>query len=293
MHVHCLHVPSATRGPFAVTNLDRSACNAGTASPTATTCPATFAMWSFTMRLRPAVSGLPVPSPTRLVLAIVVLAFVSCELARSTAHADAGARDDYEARRTDVDPSVRVVVRGPSIAAVLQAAYRAAGLDRDVSRGWIRRARLAGLIPSVTVRTGRDASWQSDDVAVDHDMAIDVRATWRLDRLAFDGRELQAASIEAARRRERRNLARRVIRVYFAWQRAARSTYRGAEVDGSADAPPDASTGLADTSTKSATQVSTRSRALEAAAELDALTDGWFSESLGGSRRTASGGRTR
>lgn len=253
-------------------------------------------MWSFTMRLRPTVSGLPVPSPSRLVLAIVVLAFVSCELARS-AHADrADAPDDYQARRTEVDPSVRVVVRGPSIAAVLQAAHRAAGLDRDVSRGWIRRARLAGLIPSVTVRSGRDASWQSDDVSVDHDMAIDVRATWRLDRLAFDGRELQVASIEATRRRERRDLARRVIRVYFVWQRAARSTYRGAEADGNtggADAPTDASSGLADPATGLATRANTRSRALEAAAELDALTDGWFSESLGGSRRTASGGRTR
>jgi hypothetical protein len=240
------------------------------------------------MRLRPSSPGLRVPSPSPLLLALVVLAFVSCELARSTAHADP--RDD-EASRAEVEPSVRVIVRGPSVAAVLAAAYRAAGLDRDVSRGWIRRARLAGLIPSVTVRTGRDASWQSDDASVDHDMAIDVRATWRLDRLAFDGRELQVASIEAARRRERRDLARRVIRVYFTWQRAARSsTYRGAAGAGDdlAPASPDASPGDG-----SGSRPSTRSRALEAAAELDALTDGWFSESLGGSRRTASGGRTR
>ena len=234
------------------------------------------------MRLRPAFSGLRVPSPSPFLLAVVVLAFVSCELARSVAHAD----PDYEAGRTEADASVRVVVRGPSIAAVLQAASRAAGLDRDVARGWIRRARLAGLIPSVTVRTGRDASWQSDDVSVDHDMAIDVRATWRLDRLAFDGRELQVASIEAARRRERRNLARRVIRVYFTWQRAARSTYRGVDAGSGADEPADARI-------EATTRASTRSRALEAAAELDALTDGWFSESLGGSRRTASGSRTR
>lgn len=240
------------------------------------------------MRLRPASPALRVPSPSPLLLAIVVLAFVSCELARSSAHAD---------DRVEIDPAARVVVvRGPAIASVLQAAYRAAGLDRDVSRSWVRRARLAGLIPSVTVRTGRDASWQSDDVSVDHDMALDVRATWRLDRLAFDGRELQVASIEAARRRERRALARRVIQVYFAWQRAARA-YRGAEAG---PATSDEGTSVTDeagsgdnTLSGAGNRPSTRSRALEAAAELDALTDGWFSESLGGSRRTASGRRTR
>lgn len=262
------------------------------------------------MRRDPCSSALPVPPPTPLLIALVAIAFVSCELARGTAAAapapspcevrarcdgapcgrpcgdraptpvaapvtdrvavpvspvgaevDDSTVDDGEVG--DVDPPARL--RGPAIAAVLKAAYRAAGLDRDPSRGWIRRARLAGLIPWLTVRTGRDASWQSDEVSVDHGMAVDIRATWRLDRLAFDGRELQVASIESARRRERRRLASRVIRTYFTWQRASA---RAGRVAG------------------------TRSRALEAAAELDALTDGWFSESLAGSRRTASGFRT-
>jgi hypothetical protein len=155
--------------------------------------------------------------------------------------------------------------RGPTIAAVLSAAYRAAGLDRNPAKGWIRRARWAGLIPWLTVRTGRDTSWQTDDTSIDHGMALDIRATWRLDRLVFDGRELQVASIEAARRRERRRLASRVIRTYFGWRRAAARAIQ---------------------------QPATRSRALEAAAELDALTDGWFSESLVGPRRGASGNRT-
>jgi hypothetical protein len=138
-------------------------------------------------------------------------------------------------------------LRGPAITEVLAAADRAAGLDRDPSRGWTRRARLGGLVPWVTVRTGRNTSWQDTDPEIDHGMAIEVRATWRLDRLVFDGRELQVASVAAARRRERRRLASRVIRTYFAWRRA-----------------PDPS------------------RQEEAAAELDALTDGWFSESFGG-----------
>ena len=250
------------------------------------------------MRLDPTSSSLPVPPASPLLLAVVAIAFASCELARGTARAapapspcgevraPCGGRAPVEARAPVDAPddapdattdgaddgelgddlgSPGATMRGPAIAAVLKAAYRAAGLDRDPSRGWIRRARLAGLIPWLTVRTGRDASWQSDEVSVDHGMALDIRATWRLDRLAFDGRELQVASIESARRRERRRLGSRVIRTYFTWQRASARVGR---------------------------MQGTRSRALEAAAELDALTDGWFSESLLGSRRSASETRT-
>lgn len=194
--------------------------------------------------------------PAALALLALVVALALVAVARS-AHAGPSRSDDARA--------------APSAAAVVAAAYRAAGLDRDLARSWSRRARLAGLIPWLTVRTGRDIRWQSDAVSVDHDMAIDVRATWRLDRLAFDGRELQAASIEAARRRERRRLATHVIRTYYAWQRAARGA---CQIGGCDDATVEP--GLSGDPERP----NTRSRAQEAAAELDALTDGWFSESL-------------
>lgn len=142
---------------------------------------------------------------------------------------------------------------GPKVAEVVAAAYRAGGLHRTPGRSWNRRARLAGLVPWVTVRMGRNTSWQDLDPEVDRGMTVDVRATWRLDRLVFDGRELQVASIEAARRRERRQLGNRVVRAYFRWQRLASAA---------------------------AGQPRLASRADEAAAELDALTDGWFSEQL-------------
>lgn len=166
-----------------------------------------------------------------------------------------GARepDDLDAPYADPaedDPLALRGIDGPAIAEVLAAAYAAAGLDRAPARGWIRRARLAGLVPWVSVRAGRDASWQTDDPAIGQRTDLEVRATWRLDRLVFDGRELQVASIEAARRRERRELASRVIRAYFAWRRAA-----------------------------------ARGRGDEPAAELDALTDGWFSDAVADARR--------
>ncbi len=155
-------------------------------------------------------------------------------------------------------------VEGPSIKAVLSAAYAAAGLDRDPGGGWIRRARIAGLIPWVTVRTTRDTSWQDDQSEVGHSTSLELRATWRLDRLLFEPRELQVATIESARRRERRRLASRVIRMYFMWRRAA--------------------SGTADDRTAT--------RAAEATAELDALTDGWFSERLSRPRERPSETRT-
>jgi hypothetical protein len=148
-----------------------------------------------------------------------------------------------------------VPVAGPSIGAVLSSAYAAAGLDRDPQDSWIRRARLAGLVPWVTVRTARDTSWQDEHAEVGHGTSLEVRATWRLDRLVFDSHELQVASIEAARRRERRRLATRVIRAYFTWRRAA---------------------GLASGAGDERVAI----RVAEAAAELDALTDGWFSSEV-------------
>jgi hypothetical protein len=149
----------------------------------------------------------------------------------------------------------RVPVIGPPIGAVLSAAYATAGLDRDPGGGWIRRARLAGLMPWLTVRTTRNASWQDQHAEVGHGTSLDVRATWRLDRLVFDSHELRVSAIEAARRRERTHLATRVIRSYFAWRRAA----GGALAAGGDRGDP---------------------RVAEASAELDALTDGWFSDEL-------------
>ncbi len=145
----------------------------------------------------------------------------------------------------------------PPIGAVVAAAYRAADLDHDPGSSVVRRARLAGLVPLLSVRAGTHTSWQEQaEPDIGRGTTYEARATWRLDRLVFDGRELQVAAMGASRRRERRRLARAVIKAYFTWRRA--------------------------------TMARSPVRAEEAAAELDALTDGWFSEV----RRTASETRT-
>lgn len=159
--------------------------------------------------------------------------------------------DDVLADEPNASPAA------PPVAMVIAAAYRTAGLDRDPARSLTWRARLAGIVPMVSLRAGTNTSWHvEDDPNVGRGTAYEARATWRLDRLVFDGRELQVEATSAARRRERRRVASRVIRAYFMWRRA--------------------------------TMARSAIRADEAAAELDAMTDGWFTEA----RRTASESRT-
>ncbi len=162
-----------------------------------------------------------------------------------------------EADDDDLPEEVGARLLAPPIATVIGAAYHSAGLDRDPGKGFVWRARLAGLVPVLGVRAGTNTSWHvEDDPRIGRGTAYEARATWRLDRLVFDGRELQVAAMGASRRRERRRLANRVIRAYFTWRRAMMARL---EV-----------------------------RAEESAAELDAMTDGWFTEA----RRTASESRT-
>ena len=163
------------------------------------------------------------------------------------------------------DPLPVAHLPAPSIDEVLAAAYAAAGLDRAPGRGLARRARLTGLVPWISVRTGQNARWRDDVPDVGRGTAVEVRATWRLDRLVFEPRELQIATLEAARRRERRQLAEHVIQTYFGWKRA--------RLAGSH-------------------HVRSASRVEQAQAELDALTHGWFSEAVEARRRTASEPRT-
>jgi hypothetical protein len=134
----------------------------------------------------------------------------------------------------------------PPISAVVAAAYRASSLDSSPAAGWRWRARLAGLVPMLTVRDGRDATWRDiADPTIGYVSVFTVSATWKLDRLLFDTNELRISAIEAARRRERRHIAAETIRAYYTFARAG---------------DPD--------------------RGAEAAAVLDALTDGWFSDQL-------------
>jgi outer membrane protein TolC len=126
-----------------------------------------------------------------------------------------------------------------------------------------RRARLAGLLPQVSVRAARGWAWDdpwtgvraADDGVARRD-TLDVRLTWRLDRIVFDASESTALSGERSAARARRELEDDVTTRYFRWRRAY---LEAAATDGEPE----------------------RLAAEEAFASLDALTGGWFGERVG------------
>lgn len=169
---------------------------------------------------------------------------------------DAGELDlgPWRTRAAPAGMLARIARGAPSLASVIAAAHRAAGLAHDPVPGWRRRSRLAALVPMVTVREGNSESWRDVvDPMVNRGVAFDVRAMWHLDHLVFDPGELRIHAMDVARRRDRRRLAIVTARAYHAWLAA------------SAAAERDERWSL---------------RVADAAAELDALTDGWFSQAI-------------
>jgi hypothetical protein len=159
-----------------------------------------------------------------------------------------------------VGPVAIVMLRtAPQLADVIAAAHRTAGIDRGSNpvASWRARSRWSALVPSVSVRAGNTASWRDVDdptlLTVSRGAAFDVRASWRLDELIYDPNEARFEGFELAMRRERRKVASITTRLYFAWVRAASRAADGADPR-------------------------VLLRAAELAAQLDALTSGWFSE---------------
>ncbi len=148
----------------------------------------------------------------------------------------------------------RVIARSPPVGEVVAAAYRTAGLASDPTPGWRRRSRWSSLVPMISTRAGQNHSWREvDDPTISRGVGLDVRATWHLDHLLFDPNEPRLASLDIARRRERRRVAAIAIHLYYDWisARAAADTDARAELE-----------------------------VHEQTAELDALTDGWFTQAL-------------
>jgi hypothetical protein len=141
-----------------------------------------------------------------------------------------------------------------AVSEVVRAAVRAAGLAEDPTPGWRYRARLAGLVPIVSARMGHNSSWKEvDDPTLADTNMFDVRATWQLERLMFDQNEVRIEAIDVSRRREKRKVEELAIHSYFAWLAAQQLARRSARWQFRAD---------------------------ELAADLDALTETWFSQTV-------------
>jgi hypothetical protein len=113
----------------------------------------------------------------------------------------------------------RVASAEPTVKEVVRAAIANAGLAADPGKSMRSRARWAALAPWVTVRATRDLGWSDADTDVDHGEVLEVRATWRLDRLVFDASETRAVAMDGSRAKARRELTREVVHLFFRRQR--------------------------------------------------------------------------
>jgi hypothetical protein len=156
----------------------------------------------------------------------------------------------------------------PAIAEVQEAAARTADREAPEAEGFGRRARLAALLPRLTVEgrrdersyrvTGLQASGEVDYQHLAPGSALLVRATWDLGELVASKGELGAAAASEARARRRVEAVRRATALYYQRRRAQLALLL---------APPDGARERAEAELE-----------LEAlAAELDALTGGLYS----------------
>jgi hypothetical protein len=179
-------------------------------------------------------------------------------------HADASTTAPQRASAPSVAPSVaRECVR---------AALRASGLDTSDERidDLAAKARASAWLPETRMRimrllntTLRTTTLTTTDGVNYYDAAganleLELRLTWRLDRVLFSGDEPTLERVRLEREQARSRVGTRAIEALFAWQRAE------ADLDLAAAG--------------SREQSEARLRVSESAALLDVITDGWFTE---------------
>jgi hypothetical protein len=170
------------------------------------------------------------------------------------------------------EPESKPPLAAPRLARkCVAAAWRTSGLGADDARidALMARSRASALLPETRLRAMRlwvDASHATtlattDDTsyydAIGANLVLELRLTWRLDRLLYAGDEPTLERVRLERQDARARVAARTLEALFAWQRAA-----VAEAGAVAGSPEKAEAEL---------------RAAEAEATLDVLTGGWFS----------------
>jgi hypothetical protein len=177
----------------------------------------------------------------------------------------ARADDDHAARRG----LARIEHAEPTAAATVRAALRHAGLAHRPEVSMRRRARLAAALPTLSLKAARQTDWDeaSGDRAdvvgdVGQEVVLEARATWRLDRLVFDGAELRTVALGQQRARARAALASETTSLYY--------KRRALQVDQLWHPPETIEE-----------QIKDELALEELTAQLDALTGGWWSDQRG------------
>jgi hypothetical protein len=166
-----------------------------------------------------------------------------------------------------------VLAMAPALAhGCVAAAWRASGLGVDDDRiddlesrsrasAWLpeTRARAVRLLTDTahtTTLTSADGTSYYD--AFGANLTLELRLTWRFDRLLYAGDEASLERVRLERQEARSRLAARTLEALFAWERAAVDARQA--IPGSHE------------------ELEAVLRGSEATATLDVLTGGWFSE---------------
>jgi hypothetical protein len=151
------------------------------------------------------------------------------------------------------------------------AAWRTAGLGEDDARidAIVARSRASAWFPETRFRAERlwDDSAQTTVPTTTNDatyydalganLILELRLTWRLDRLLYAGDEATFERLRMERQDTRTRIATRALETLFAWERAGNDARRA--LQGSRE------------------EQDARLREAEAEATLEVLTGGWFS----------------
>jgi hypothetical protein len=103
-----------------------------------------------------------------------------------------------------IDAALARLPPAPSLRATQDAALRRAGVDPAAAARWLRRARIAAALPTLSVQYDHrmDRGWALDREVAEPDAlqtdagnqaVVRAKATWELDRLIFAPDELRAA----------------------------------------------------------------------------------------------------
>jgi hypothetical protein len=169
-------------------------------------------------------------------------------------------------------PPAKLEVSAALARDTVAAALRASGLGVDDARidDLVSRARASAWLPETRMRAMRlwnDATHTttvaSTDTANFYDavganLVLELRLTWRLERLLYAGDEGTLERVRLERLDARTRLATRTLEVLFGWDRATMEVRQA--VAGSRE------------------EIEARVRAAEAEATLEVLTGGWFGE---------------
>jgi hypothetical protein len=156
----------------------------------------------------------------------------------------------------------------PSVAQVVRMAQKAAQQSSpERTQALVRRARLAGLVP--TLKLGAERGLQQDlsassagdtertNASLGDDLSVDASLTFELPRLVFAPEEVRLLSVDRWLVQDRKKLLEEVVRLYFQRRRLLAERARAPAPDPELDLAID-----------------------ETQALLDAFTDGAFTRAL-------------